>query len=216
MPGSIKDGFSMPSRNRARTTPSQRRWANPSGQTSSSLAVKSVSFADDAAKMSSADRARDLGVFLKRRGGVDQDVVAALDRAIIVGAADLGECRLGDERHGPLGIRRVAIFPFVSPGLAGRKRAVAVEAVGAAMAVKEVLDELGPGGRPLVLVAPGVGPHDEDPDRRLAHHAGVNSLEPVVVPAQHRARKIDLGGGAEVDFPELGGLRQSRCGAKDP
>ena len=38
-PGSINEGMSMPSRNRARTMPSHSRWAKPSGQTSMSLTI---------------------------------------------------------------------------------------------------------------------------------------------------------------------------------
>ena len=48
-PGSISDGASMPSRKRARTMPSQRRWAKPLGCRSNSIAMKSVSGAEDAA-----------------------------------------------------------------------------------------------------------------------------------------------------------------------
>ena len=79
-----------------------------------------------------ADRAGDLGVFGERLGGVDQDVVAALDRAVIVGAADLGERGLGDERDGPLGIRGVVVGRLVGRARR-RERAVAEEAVGAAL-----------------------------------------------------------------------------------
>ena len=150
--------------------------------------MKSVSFARRRGEDAGAHRAGDLGVLCERLGGVDQDVVAALDRAVIVGAADLGERRLGDERDGPLGIGGIVVGAARRSGLGRRERAVAKEAVGPAAAVQEVLDEPGPSRRPLVLVAPVVGAHDEDPDGRLAHEAGVDPFEPVVVPAQERGR----------------------------
>src|SRR5690348_13556426 len=48
-PGFISSGFSRESRYRARMMPSVRFCANPLGQTSTSLAVKSVSTAEDLA-----------------------------------------------------------------------------------------------------------------------------------------------------------------------
>ena len=47
-----------------------------------------------------ADRAGDFGVLGEWLGGVDQYVIAALDGAVVIRAADLGERGLGDEGDG--------------------------------------------------------------------------------------------------------------------
>ena len=47
--------------------------------------------------------------------------------------------------------------------------------------------------RPLVLVAIDVPALDQEPDRRLVHEAGVDALQPVVVPAQDQVMVVGPG-----------------------
>src|SRR5581483_5456889 len=65
-----------------------------------------------------------------------------------------------------------------------------------------------------LFVAPDVSSHHKELDRRLVQHVRVNTLEPVIEPAQLQAEKIalqvDVSGGsakAEVEFAD--GIRYS-------
>jgi hypothetical protein len=62
--------------------------------------------------------------------------------------------------------------------------------------------------RPLPLVAPAVLPHHEDLDGRLAVHAVVDALQPVIVPAQEQVAAVELGVGSEVEPAIEAAVRQ--------
>src|SRR5688572_14300771 len=62
--------------------------------------------------------------------------------------------------------------------------------------------------RPLVLVTPGIGAHDEQPQRRLVRHPILGSLEPVVEPAQLQGLQVYLGSCAEIHVPATGRLAE--------
>ena len=76
-----------------------------------------------------------------------------------------------------------------------------MQAVRLATAVEVVGCVAGAGERPLVFVAPLVGPHDKEAHRRLFGNAGVEALQPVVKPAQLDFVQLDQRIGTKVNGP---------------
>ena len=109
------------------------------------------------------------------------------------------------------GVVAVAVGRLLT-GLLEAEAAVAETRVGAPPAVQVEGGEAGLGQRPLPGVAPGVGAHHEESQRRLLVDAGVDAAQAPVVPAQVQAGDVDGGLGAEVHVAEGGGAADLAVG----
>ena len=118
---------------------------------------------------------------------IDEHIAAAFDfvllsrsgrrrRAAAVVAADAG--------HRVVGVVGVAVNRLAADRLVPGERAVAALAVGLAVAVEVHLGVLGARNGVFVLPHPLVRAHREELDGRLFVEAVLDTLEPVVVPAQ--------------------------------
>ena len=143
---------------------------------------------------------------LDRRGErcrrVDEHVVASLDRPPIPRAAVIEEQDRAAYRRD-----RIVRIVDVSVGrLVARRRSgndtIAGEGVGPAAAVQVVAGVFGAGERPLVLVAPDVRTHHEEPDRRLVVNPVLHTLQSPVVPAQVLRGDVHGRLAAKADGPE--------------
>ncbi len=167
--------------------PSQRLIARPLGQTSTSLAVQSVSGPSVEAQSVHANWPGHLEVARERFAREAQHVLAHLHVALVkrpprhefrpaairaAGRRDR-EVRVVDER----------VVRLVGRGSRRRERPSPDERVRVAVGVEVPALPVGTRERPFVLVAPLPDAHDEELDRRLGLRAVVDALEPVVEPA---------------------------------
>src|SRR6266487_2551604 len=183
--------------------PSQTFRARPSGHTSTSLAVKSVSRAELAAHSSSAT-----GPVTSRScsSGAEVNTSTSLRRSTGRWSKIPGSRPYGERQP-----------PRVGTGSRGSyaKRSAVSSRGGSVVSWPLPPRPLGAGERPFVLVAPGIVAHHEQADRWLLGDAGVFPLEPVVQPPQLELREIDVGVLTEVDLGGRDGWTGS-VGAMNP
>ena len=139
----------------------------------------------------------DLDVLREGFGAVDEDILAVVDLRSIVGAHLLEVL----DRDGTPGLVGVVVRRFVGPGrsLDGQP-AVSRSGVGATAAVQVVRHVPRTLQRPLVLGAPDVVAHHEDPHRRTLVDAVPHLLQPAVVPADDQAVVVERHVGAELEL----------------
>src|SRR5215204_5220540 len=128
-----------------------------------------------------------LGVLLQRRGRVDEYVRPRFHRALVEGAGGQGG-RVAAELPADSGDRvegivEEDIWPITVRRFIG-KRAVTRARFGVAATAEEELGLDRARQRPLVLGAPGILAHDEDPYRRLVVVAVVDPLQPTIEETQ--------------------------------
>jgi len=158
------------------------------------------------------DGAGDLQVGLEGGGGVDEDVGPGLNRALVEGPGR--KPRGGAAQAAATGGYGVAgvVDEGVDGLIAGGgwvQGAVAVERVGGAAAVQVPGGDLRPRQRPRLFIAPDIGAHHEEPQRRPIERAVIHPLEQRIEPVellQIEQERAVGGGEAEVDFAgEAGG-----------